>query len=182
MPLNNLKEFVELLDRHKQLIRVRQPVSAELEITEITDRVSKLPEQMNKGLLFEQVTGSDIPVLINAFGSAQRMAWALGVSDLEELNQKLGRLIDPRLPRGLGEALGRGKDLLGALNGAGLRPRKVRRAPGAGSGGNRKFLTRLPADPEMLAKRRRPLHHPAAGDHSQSRNQACAMWACTGCR
>jgi 4-hydroxy-3-polyprenylbenzoate decarboxylase len=129
MPLNNLKEFVELLDRHKQLIRVRQPVSAELEITEITDRVSKLPEQMNKGLLFEQVTGSDIPVLINAFGSAQRMAWALGVSDLEELNHKLGRLIDPRLPRGLGEALGRGRDLLGALNGAGLRPRKVRRAP-----------------------------------------------------
>jgi 4-hydroxy-3-polyprenylbenzoate decarboxylase len=70
-----------------------------------------------------------MPVLINAFGSAQRMAWALGVEDLDELAGRLGKLIDPRLPRGMGEMMGRGQDLLGALKGVGLRPRKVRRAP-----------------------------------------------------
>jgi 4-hydroxy-3-polyprenylbenzoate decarboxylase len=128
MPLNDLSAFIHLLEQRQQLVRVHTPVSADLEITEITDRVSKLPQQHNKGLLFDHVQGYDIPVLINAFGSADRMAWSLGVDHLDELNEKLSRLIDPRLPHGLGEALGRGRGLLSALNSIGLRPRKVRRA------------------------------------------------------
>ncbi len=136
MALKDLRAFIDLLERRQALLRIKTPVSAELEITEITDRVSKLPPEQNKALLFEQVQqGNDsqvttnIPVLINAFGSAQRMAWALGVEDLDELNQRLSRLIDPHLPKGMSEMMGRGRDLLGALKSVGLRPRKVRQGP-----------------------------------------------------
>lgn len=137
MPLSNLREFVDLLEKRKQLTRVRPLISCELEISEITNRVSKLPPVQNKALLFEHVSGhsSDpnldygIPVLINAFGSAERMAWALGVEDLNQLSERLGRLIDPRLPRGMVQTIARGRGLLEALRGVGLRPRKVRSGP-----------------------------------------------------
>ena len=79
MPLNDLRQFIDLLEKRRQLVRIRQPVSTELEITEITDRVCKGPAAQNKALLFEKPVGYEVPVLINAFGSAERMAWALGV-------------------------------------------------------------------------------------------------------
>jgi 4-hydroxy-3-polyprenylbenzoate decarboxylase len=129
MPLKDLRDYIHLLERRKQLVRIRPAVSAELEITEITDRVSKGPAAQNKALLFEHVAGSELPVLINAFGSAERIAWALGVENLEELNQRLARLIDPRLPKGLEQAVDRGRDLLGALMAAGVRPKKVKNGP-----------------------------------------------------
>ena len=129
MAFLNLRDFIKLLEQRHQLIRIETPVSAHLEITEITDRVLKGRPELNKALLFERVDGADIPVLINAFGSAERMAWALGVTELDELNQRLGKLLDPRLPSGLGEAFSRGQDLLGVFKSIGLRPRKVRRAP-----------------------------------------------------
>jgi len=101
-------ELEHLLESRGQLARVRHRVSADLEITEITDRVSKGPPEHNRALLFEQVEGSTVPVAINLFGSAQRMAWALGVEDLDELGRKLAGLLDLRLPEGLGGALNRG--------------------------------------------------------------------------
>ncbi len=57
------------------------------------------------------------------------MAWALGVDDLEELNHRLGRLIDPRLPKGMGQTIERGRDLLGALLATGMRPKTVKNGP-----------------------------------------------------
>ena len=54
------------------------PVSRDLEITEIVDRVSKTPGEGNVALLFERVDGIDMPVLVNAFGAEDRMAAALG--------------------------------------------------------------------------------------------------------
>ncbi len=129
MAVDDLGQWIRLLETRGQLIRVKTPVSPLLEITEITDRVSKGSPEMNKALLFEAVSGSEMPVLMNGFGSAERMAWALGVSDLEELNQRLSQLIDLRLPKGLGETMVRGNDLLKALFSAGIRPRKVKKAP-----------------------------------------------------
>ena len=125
----DLRAFIRLLEDRGQLARIQAPVSPHLEITEITDRVSKLPEANNKALLFENPAGFDMPVLMNAFGSARRMAWALGVDDLEQLNERLGQLISPKLPRGLGETMGRGRDLLDALRAAGLKPVRVRKGP-----------------------------------------------------
>jgi 4-hydroxy-3-polyprenylbenzoate decarboxylase len=126
MPIDNLREFISLLDEQDQLVRITTTVSAHLEITEITDRVSKGTPAKNKALLFENVSDFEMPVLINAFGNHRRMALALGVSNLDELNQKLGEVIDPRLPKGFGEMLGRGQDLLNVLRAIGLRPKKVR--------------------------------------------------------
>src|SRR5690554_216457 len=127
MAYDDLHAFVARLEAAGELVRVRTPVSAHLEITEIADRVSKGSAARNKALLIENVEGSDIPILINAYGSAQRMAWALGVDDLEDLHDNLAKLIDPRLPKGMRAMTGRGLGLLGALRSIGLGPKRVRR-------------------------------------------------------
>jgi 4-hydroxy-3-polyprenylbenzoate decarboxylase len=127
--IDNLNTFIRLLERRGQLVRISRPVSADLEITEITDRVCKGPASANRALLFESVTGHSMPVLVNAFGSAQRMAWALGVEDLEQLNQRLAQVLDLRLPQDVRSLLSRGQDLFGVLKSLGLGPKKVRRAP-----------------------------------------------------
>ncbi len=129
MKFQELRDYIFLLESRSQLARIQTPVSPKLEITEITDRVCKGPADKNLALLFEKPAGYDIPVLINAFGSAQRMAWALGVANLEQLNQDLSRLIDLKLPQSPGETLARGRELLKVMRSVGLKPKKVRRAP-----------------------------------------------------
>lgn len=128
MAIENTREFIELLQARQQLVRVSQPVSPILEISEITDRVCKGPAHHNKALLFENLPGYDIPVLMNAFGSAGRMALALGVDDLEELNERLSKVIDLKLPHGLRETFGRGQDMLGLFKAVGLGGKKTKRA------------------------------------------------------
>lgn len=129
MTLNNLREYIALLEKGNQLARIKQPVSPQLEITEITDRVSKSDPERNKALLFENPSGYGMPVLMNVFGTAERMAMALGVENLDVLNQNLSRLIDLRLPQGFNEMLKRGRDIWGAFKSIGIGPKKVRRAP-----------------------------------------------------
>ncbi len=129
MAFADLSEFIVLLEERGHLKRIKSQVDPELEITEITDRVSKGPLEKNVALLFESVEGSDFPVLINSLGHPARMAWALGVEDLEELNQRLAAIIDLRLPQGLGAALSRASDMLGALRAVGLKPNIVKKAP-----------------------------------------------------
>ncbi len=92
MSFNSLKEFIVQLEAEGELIRVRDQVSPILEIAEIADRVSKSPDG-GKALLFENVEGSAIPVLINAFGSWKRMRLALGVSDLDDIQKEIERFI-----------------------------------------------------------------------------------------
>ncbi len=128
MAYADLREFVQRLEAEGELIRVRAPVSPDLEITEIADRVSKGPAAQNKALLFEQVEGSPMPVLINTFGSARRMALALGVDDLEDVRRNLAKLIDPKLPQGMSAMLKRGGEMLGVLRSLGLGPSLTRRA------------------------------------------------------
>ncbi len=99
----NLKTFVRRLEERGELLRVRTPVDPELEIA---DRVSKGPARDNKALLFENVKGSAMPVLINAFESAHRMALALGVDELEELNRKLAAARSASTPRPKGRPTG----------------------------------------------------------------------------
>jgi len=129
MKYRDLRDYIHLLEDRSQLVRVQTPVSPELEITEITDRVCKGTAEKNRALLFENLAGYEMPVLINAFGSAQRMAWALGVEELDQLNHDLARVIDLKLPQSPREALSRGRDLLRVLRSIGLKPKKVRRAP-----------------------------------------------------
>ena len=78
------------------LKRIKTPVDCNLEITEITDRVSKMEGKKNVALLFENVKGYDMPVLMNAFGSMERLALAFGVNDIEEIPNELREIL--RLP------------------------------------------------------------------------------------
>lgn len=128
MPIENLRDFIQLLEQSGQMKRITLPVSPLLEITEITHRISKSLPGNNPALLFEKVTGSEMPVFINGFGSAERMAMALGVDHLDDLAANLGKLIDPRLPKGMREVIDRGQDLLDVIKSIGLAPKKVRRA------------------------------------------------------
>jgi len=129
MVFKDLRAFCKLLEKKKHLIRVPHSISAELEITEITDRMCKGPLADNKALLFENVRGSQLPVLTNLFGHPERMAWALGRDSLDQLHDDLADLIDLRLPQGLGATLGRGRSLLSALQSIGLKPNLVKKAP-----------------------------------------------------
>ncbi len=122
MAFENLSQFLELLEDEGELVRIVASVSQDLEITEIADRVSKGSAEHNKALLFENVEGSEIPVLINAFGSERRMAMALGVNSLEELKENLETLIDMRLPDGMGATLARATELFSAFRAVGLKP------------------------------------------------------------
>jgi 4-hydroxy-3-polyprenylbenzoate decarboxylase len=83
MSYQGLNSFIEVLENKEELIRIAFPVSPELEITEIVDRISK-SEGGGKALLFEN-NGTDFPLLINAFGSETRIALALGCENLESV-------------------------------------------------------------------------------------------------
>jgi 4-hydroxy-3-polyprenylbenzoate decarboxylase len=122
----DLRQFVKHLEKRGQLKRISVPVDAELEITEITDRISKGPSERNVALLFENVAGCDVPVLINMFGSERRMAWALGVDNLNDLGARLSKLIAPEMPTSLGDKLRKGAELLSMAR---IGPKVVKNAP-----------------------------------------------------
>lgn len=83
MPYNSLTQYIEILEQHNELIRIKEYVNPDLEITEIADRFSKL-NYGGKALLFEN-TGTQFPVLINTFGSYKRMCLAIGVNSLDDI-------------------------------------------------------------------------------------------------
>ncbi|MCS7284809.1 MAG: UbiD family decarboxylase, partial [Hydrogenobacter thermophilus] len=77
MPYTDLREFLKTLEREGELARIKEPLSPILEISEVTDRVSKTPGG-GKALLFEKVEGYSVPVLTNMLGSEKRIKLALG--------------------------------------------------------------------------------------------------------
>lgn len=91
----NLREYIERLEREGELIRVTAPVSTRFEIAEITDRMAK-SEGGGKALLFEN-TGTEFPVVTNMMGSKRRMAMALGVNSLEEIGERITALLGDAL-------------------------------------------------------------------------------------
>lgn len=104
MSYGNLHDFVKFLEDRDELIRIKAPVSSYLEITEITDRVSKSTKG-GKALLFENVNGSSFPVLINIFGSKKRIALALGTDDLEQLGKRLREILEQNIPQTISDKL-----------------------------------------------------------------------------
>lgn len=96
MAFYDLREFINALESRGMLKHIKTPVDCNLEITEITDRVSKMEGKKNVALLFENVKGYDMPVLMNAFGSMERLALAFGVNDIEEIPNELREIL--RLP------------------------------------------------------------------------------------
>ena len=86
MAYESLADFLEVLEAEGELLRIHTEVDPILEISEITDRISKAH---GPALLFEKVRGSGYPLAINVLGSERRMAKALGVKDLEEMARRL---------------------------------------------------------------------------------------------
>ncbi|GAG53587.1 unnamed protein product, partial [marine sediment metagenome] len=82
-----MKHFINILEENNELVRIKEYVNPELEITEITDRVSK-SNGGGKALLFEN-TGTTFPVLINAMGSYNRVCLALGTNDLDRIGEEI---------------------------------------------------------------------------------------------
>jgi len=102
MAYQDLREFITALERKGQLKRIREQVSPILEITEIADRVVK---SGGPALLFENVAGSAMPVLIHAFGSRDRMNLALGVKTLDEVAARVQELLEFKSPATLAEKI-----------------------------------------------------------------------------
>lgn len=89
MAYKSLADFVQELEKAGELIRIKEFVNPELQIAEITDRISK--SNNNKALLFEN-TGTGFPVLINSMGSYKRMCIALGVKELDDVMLQIEKL------------------------------------------------------------------------------------------
>ena len=124
-PMNDLRDFLSLLDERGDLQRIEAPVDAELEITEITDRMVK---SEGPALLFTNVRGHDTPLAINLFGAHRRVAWALGVERIEELAERVRGIIGlaQSPPSGIGGKLRALGDVVGLAR---SQPKLVRNAP-----------------------------------------------------
>ncbi len=125
MSFKNIAEFLKELERQGELIRIKEKLSPILEITEVIDRVSKMPGG-GKALLFENVEGYDIPIVANLYGSERRIKLALGYDNLEDIGWKLYRILRPEVPKTFLEKLKRLPELK-KLNDA--IPRTIRKAP-----------------------------------------------------
>ena len=120
---DDLRDWIKALEKHGELRRIREEVSPELEISEITDRVSKIGSHLSSkerskngapatalgekyapggpALLFENVKGHPgHKVLINQFGSERRMALALGVDRIDDIAERIHALMNVKPPSG----------------------------------------------------------------------------------
>lgn len=88
MAYKNLQHFIKTLEEAGELVRIKERVDPKLEITEITDRISK---QYGPALLFEN-TGTEFPLLINSMGNYKRMCMALGVTDMDQVSREIEAL------------------------------------------------------------------------------------------
>jgi 4-hydroxy-3-polyprenylbenzoate decarboxylase len=136
MAYRSLRDFIADLEKSGELVRVTEPVSTELEMTEICTR---LLATGGPAVLFENVikadgTKSDMPCLANLFGTVKRVAMGVTLggkprttgAELREVGELLAFLRQPDPPRGL-------KDAFNLLPLAGtvlsMRPRTVKTAP-----------------------------------------------------
>ncbi len=123
MPAVDLRQFIADLEQRGWLRRISVAVDPILEITEIADRVMKAG---GPALLFENVKGAQMPLVINTFGTRERMCLALGCDSFDELAARVRNIIRPELPTTLMDKLRKLPELaqLGSLP-----PRVVRRGP-----------------------------------------------------
>ncbi len=136
MAYSSLRDFIGRLERDGELLRVKEPVSTVLEMTEIQTR---LLATGGPAVLFENPIGPDgaisaIPVLVNLFGTVARVAMAVTMGnvdrrtghDLREVGETLAFLRQPQPPDGWREAVGMAPLLRTVMN---MRPKTVRSAP-----------------------------------------------------
>lgn len=126
MKYTDLRDFIQQLESRGELRRIDHPVDPYLEITEICDRTLK---QGGPALLFENVRGSNIPVLANLFGTPRRVALGMGEEDVECLRgvgELLAFLKEPEPPKGMKDAWEKMPVFKQVLN---MAPKLVKKAP-----------------------------------------------------
>ena len=130
MPYSSLRDFMDRLEQEGRLVRVSQPVSTVLEMTEIQTRLLK---DRGPAVLFENPVGADgkpseMPVLVNLFGSVERVAWGMDREphQLREVGETLAFLRQPEPPGGFKEALGLLPLVKQVLS---MKPKTVKTAP-----------------------------------------------------
>src|SRR6185503_19406216 len=129
MAFDSFRDFINALDAAGELIRISQPVTTELEITEWADREMKSADG-GKALLFEKPTvngvPSPFPLAINTLGSWKRMALSLGAPTVDAAAAELGSLMKAKPPTSIREAL----KLLGtAMDLRHAKPKSVKTGP-----------------------------------------------------
>lgn len=102
MTFRDLNQFIELLEREGELRRISVPLRPVLEISEVTDRMSK---RGGPALLFEKVENHSFPVVTNLFGSEKRMHLSLGGRSPDEVGEKLKALLEMEPPDTLWKSL-----------------------------------------------------------------------------
>ena len=130
MPYASLREFIARLEKAGRLVRVTAPVSAHLEMTEIQTRLlaERGPAVLFKNVVRDDGRRSEIPVLVNLFGTVERVAWGMDREphELRQVGQTLAFLRQPEPPGGWREAL----DMLPMLRTVmAMKPRTVGTAP-----------------------------------------------------
>src|SRR5947199_9122407 len=121
--IRDLREWIALLEREGELVRVAAEVDPDLEITEIVDRTVRAG---GPALLFEHPKGAQHPLLINQFGTERRMCLAFGVERLDDVARKVADVLEMQPPTGLVDKLP-GLQKLKSI--ADSRPHKVQRGP-----------------------------------------------------
>src|ERR1051326_7456158 len=97
-PPSDRREWIKLLEREGELVRIAAEVDPDLEITEIVDRTVKAG---GPALLFERPKGSEHALLINQFGTERRMCLAFGVEKLDDVARKVADVLEMQPPTGL---------------------------------------------------------------------------------
>ena len=130
MAYSSLRDFIDWLEKDGRLVRVSEPVSPNLEMTEIQTR---LLAESGPAVLFENVvrddgTPFDIPVLVNLFGTVERVAWGMNrePDQLREIGETLAFLRQPEPPAGIRDAL---KSLPLLKTVMAMKPKTVKSAP-----------------------------------------------------
>lgn len=126
MKYTDLRDFIAGLEEKGELKRVPQPVSPNLEMTDLCDQVLR---KKGPALLFENPTGYNMPVLGNLFGTPERVAMGMGaesISDLREIGKLLAYLKEPDPPKGLKDAWEKAPLLKKVLS---MAPKTIKKAP-----------------------------------------------------
>jgi 4-hydroxy-3-polyprenylbenzoate decarboxylase len=122
-PPASLRDWIALLEREGELVRVDAEVDPDLEITEIVDRTVK---SAGPALLFANPKGSGHSLLINQFGTERRMCLAFDAPSLDAVATKLGDVLEMQPPQGIAEKV---KGLKKLKSIADSRPKTVRSGP-----------------------------------------------------
>ena len=126
MSFSDMRAFTAELEKRGLLKRITKGISSNLEITEISDRVLRAG---GPALLFENVTGSEMPVLTNLFGTAERIALGMGresADELREIGELLAYLKEPEPPKDFKDAWEKFPVLKKVMH---MQPKKVKKAP-----------------------------------------------------